>query len=211
MMINKTNKERVLDYLWSIAPEEATNGQIRQAVSISSHQQVYLLTQELKRKGQINGRQEGREWFFYANESPSVQLASPGPVKIGAGVGNRLSPRAFEELARSILSSYFGVPLLEGTIPGVPKRFDFVSEDGRIVGDAKYFTLVQGMRPPPAKFSVIAEHVWLLEKTAVPIPFLVFGNDPEVPRLWLARYGKLIKGVTFFFLGDSGELVKLTR
>ncbi len=47
--MSKTNKERILDYLWSITPERATNSQIRAATGISSHQQVYLLTQELMR------------------------------------------------------------------------------------------------------------------------------------------------------------------
>jgi len=44
--MNRTNKERVLDYLWSISPEHATNSQVREATGISSHQQVYMLTRE---------------------------------------------------------------------------------------------------------------------------------------------------------------------
>ena len=44
--MGRTNKERVLDYLWSISPEYATNSQIRDATGIKPHQQVYLLTQE---------------------------------------------------------------------------------------------------------------------------------------------------------------------
>ena len=60
------------------------------------------------------------------------------------------------------------------------------------------------------EFSLIAEHVWLLEKTAAPVKFLVFGNDSEVPRLWLARYGKLLSDITFYYLSDDGELTILT-
>ncbi len=45
--MNRTYKERILDHLWSIAPEVATNSQIRATTGIRSHQQVYLLTQEL--------------------------------------------------------------------------------------------------------------------------------------------------------------------
>jgi len=33
-----THKERILDYLWSILPDWATNGQIRDATGIRSHQ-----------------------------------------------------------------------------------------------------------------------------------------------------------------------------
>lgn len=58
--MSKTYKEQILDYLWSIAPKGAGNGQIRQASGIPSHQQVYLLTQELRTQGLIHGRQAGR-------------------------------------------------------------------------------------------------------------------------------------------------------
>jgi hypothetical protein len=93
----------------------------------------------------------------------------------------------------------------------VPKEFNLVSSDGSIVGDAKYFTLVRGQRLPPAKFSVVAEHVWLLEKAGAPTAFLVFGNDGQVPSLWLERYGHLVGDVAFYFLTDKGELELLTK
>jgi len=202
--VSKTYKEQILDYLWSIAPNGAGNGQIRQATGIPSHQQVYLLTQELRTQGLIHGRQVGRQWLFYADESAAAQLASPGQVASGS-----LTPGDFEVLARRVMSAHFDMPLEARQPPGIPKKFDLVSKDGRIVGDAKYFTLVGGHRLPPAKFSIIVEHVWLLEKTAAPVRFLVFGNDPEVPRLWLARYGELASGISFYFLSDAGELTRL--
>jgi len=107
------------------------------------------------------------------------------------------------------MSKHFGEPLATGEAAGVPKRFDLVSADGQIVGDAKYFTLVGGERLPPAKFSVIAEHVWLLEKTTARVRFLVFGNDRRVPGVWLKRYGHLVEQVVFFFLSDEGQLEEL--
>jgi hypothetical protein len=45
--MSKTHRERILDYLWSISPDWATNSQIKEATGIRSHQQVYLLTREL--------------------------------------------------------------------------------------------------------------------------------------------------------------------
>ena len=48
--MGRTNKERILNYLWSISPKMATNSQIRGGTGIKSHQQVYLLTQELVHK-----------------------------------------------------------------------------------------------------------------------------------------------------------------
>jgi hypothetical protein len=209
--MSKTNKERILDYLWSIAPERATNSQIRAATGISSHQQVYLLTQELMRT-YIRGEQRGSEWAFGADESLIAQFTSPGrasPQEIAAQAGQGLTPGAFEKLAQHRMSEHFGVSLAPGTVPGVPKEFDLVSADKAIVGDAKYYTLVRGQRLPPAKFSVIAEHVWLLEKTGAPTKFLVFGNDRQVPELWLKRYGKLALEVAFYFLADDGTLEQI--
>jgi hypothetical protein len=168
-----------------------------------------MLTRELMGARLIRGEQRGREWIFWADESPVVQLASPGQApmrEVLTQAEKRLSPRAFEDLARSVMSAHFGVPLVSGQVPGVPKEFDMVSPDGSIVGDAKYFTLVRGQRLPPAKFSVIAEHVWLLERTGAPTTFLVFGNDRQVPELWLQRYGDLVSGIAFYFLTDDGEL-----
>jgi hypothetical protein len=211
--MERTNRERVLDYLWSISPDYATNSQIRDATGIRSHQQVYLLTWELMHSHRIRGEQRGREWVFWADETLAVQLTSPGwasRTETLSEAHKRLSPPAFEELARSVMSAHFGVPLTPGTIPGVPKKFDVVSPDKDIVGDAKYFTLLRGQRLPPAKFSIIAEHVWLLEKTTALTKFLIFGNDRQVPLLWLGRYGHLVSGVSFFFLTDDGELEQLT-
>lgn len=95
---------------------------------------------------------------------------------------------------------HYGIEqLLPGQVGQVPKKFDFVSPDEQIVGDAKYYTRVGGTGLPPAKFSVIAEHVWLLEKTAAREKFLVFGNDREVPVLWLKQYGGLVASVAFSF------------
>jgi hypothetical protein len=50
------------------------------------------------------------------------------------------------------MSEYFQTPLHERKYPGIPKRFDFVSDDDSIVGDAKYLTLMRVKNPPPAKF-----------------------------------------------------------
>lgn len=121
------------------------------------------------------------------------------------------SAQEFEDFARTVMSNYYDKYLSPGQIPGVPKLFDFVSDDRKIVGDAKYYTLVRGRSAPPAKFATIAEHVWLLEKLDSVKRFLVFGNDRRVPEEWLRRYGSLIKDISFFFLNaKSGELVELS-
>lgn len=114
----------------------------------------------------------------------------------------------FEKKCKELLSNYFKINLKSGEIHGIHKLFDFVSDDKSIVGDAKYYTLVNGKSLPPAKFSVIAEHVWLLEKTKAKRKFLVFGNDKRVPEEWLKRYGNLVNGVDFYFIDFEDKKVQ---
>ena len=204
----KTNAERVLEYLWSVGPRGATNGEILKATGIQSHQSLYMLTQELMGRGKIQGRKQGSQWIFSLDESPEALLESVSRAAPGAPVP-RLTAAQFEALARQVLSAHYGAPLEAGQVGGVPKRFDLVSPDGSIAGDAKYFTLVRGKRLPPAKFSIIAEHVWLLEKTGAREKFLVFGHDSEMPKRWLERYGHLRAGVGFYFLTNDGSLEEL--
>ena len=120
-----------------------------------------------------------------------------------------LTPRAFENFARFHMSVFFEEELRPRKRGGWPKLFDMVSEDYRIVGDAKYMSMVRGKRLPPAKFSVIAEHVWLLEKIDASTKFLVFGNDKRVSEKWLKRYGNFVNLVRFYFLTENGELIRL--
>lgn len=62
---------------------------------------------------------------------------------------SRVEPDAHK--ARNHLSAYFGVSLLEKNPSGFPKKFDMVAEDDKIIGDAKFLTLVRGEKLPPAK------------------------------------------------------------
>lgn len=117
--------------------------------------------------------------------------------------------KEFEELARKVMSKYFGVELKEKYVEGHPKTFDLVSDDGSVVGDAKYLTMVRGKRIPPAKFMEISGHVWMLEKINAKRKFLVFGNDIRVPKEWLKRYGKFLKDIEFFFIDAEGNVIRL--
>jgi len=71
--------------------------------------------------------------------------------------------------------------------------------------------MVRGKKLPPAKFSVISEHVWMLEKIDAETKFLVFGNDKRVPLEWLKRYGIFNNTVSFYYLSDNGKLELLNK
>ena len=199
-----TYAQRILDFLWSIAPDGATNGQIARHLGIASQQTVYLATQDLLRRGLIRSARTGRTFLFFAVEDEEVRLARPGPLL--PDLDQPLTPAAFAALARRTLSAHYGAALSPGVIPGVRKQFALVSPDRQIVGHALCYHRVGSTGLPSAKYAIFAEHLWLLEQTGAPATFLVFGNDRQVPALWLARYGNLLSGPTFYFLTDDGQL-----
>jgi len=204
-----TNKERILRHLQFIYPEEAIISEIESATGVSPHSQVYKITQELMDSGKITGEIKGIKWFFKAISGlDENQLLIPTQSKEDQKPPKN-KPAQFEILARKVFSNKFGPDLESGSSGNVKKEWDIVSKDGSIVGDAKYLSLVGGKKRPPAKISMISEHVWLLEKTSATIKFLVFGNQIEVPKLWLNDYGNLVDDVQFYFLDDSGNLTKL--
>lgn len=84
----------------------------------------------------------------------------------------------------------------------VPKKFDFVSPDKRIVGDAKWY---KNLKVPAAKWSTISEYVWLLQKISDTKVFLVFGNDIEVAQRYLVRFRPLTTPVEFYYLDGGGH------
>lgn len=207
-----SNRDRIVEFLRSAGHAGATNQEIVSRTGIRPHQQVFTITRDLMRQGRIKGVQSGKEWRFWLWDGDGAErLSFVGPVSAArpTRIQSDPTPAEFERLALSIMSNAFGTRLAPARVPGVPKLFDCVSQDRLIVGDVKFFTLVKGERLPPAKFSIIAEHVWLLEKTGAPRKFLVFGNDQRVPEEWLRRYGHLASSVEFFFIDHAGVAIQL--
>jgi len=66
---SKTYKQRILDFLATVGPAGASNAQIRAATGIPSHQQVYLLTQELAARKEISAGRKGSTWIFYTPDA----------------------------------------------------------------------------------------------------------------------------------------------
>jgi len=207
-----THQEEVLGFLSRIAPQAASNAEIVSHTRIKPHQQVFQLTKRLMDEGSITGRREGREWYF-STEKEVAGKSKKRPTRNAKSAsvnGGSLSPSEFEQLCQQVMSDWFNADLNPAMLKGVHKRFDLVSEDSQVVGDAKYYTAVNGHGLPPAKFSTIAEYVWLLEKTTAKRRFLVFGNDRRVPEWWLDRYGNLTE-VEFYYASDTGVLEPLNQ
>ena len=80
-------KERILDYLWSVAPGGATNGQLARALGIPSQQTVYMTTQELAGRRLIRAVKEGATWVFYALDAYPEAVVARSPTVAAAPGG----------------------------------------------------------------------------------------------------------------------------
>jgi hypothetical protein len=113
--------------------------------------------------------------------------------------------RSFELYACAYFSAEWGTELAVRSVAvagQVPWKFDLVSEDGKIVGDAKYY---KNIAVPAAKWQGIAEYIWLLQHVPAERVFMVFGQDPEVAERYLKRVRPLTAPVEFYFLDGSGH------
>lgn len=124
----------------------------------------------------------------------------------------------FELDARHVMERRYGVLLPKGpvaVVPGLVVNFDYVADGERVVGDAKFYKMRRGPdqepKQPNAKLATISECVLLLHQMAhAEHRFLVFGNEREVPLLWLKRFAPIATDVEFFFL-EHGALTDLQR
>jgi hypothetical protein len=197
-----TQAQQVLDYLWAVAPEGATNAQLAEALDISSQQTVYMLTRELAARGWVRDERQGRTLVFYAQEGPLLG-SEPG---VPPSVSDLQAAERFAAFVRGVLSARYGVDLMPHTVPGIRKRFALVSSDYQVIGNAKYVASFGGRGASTTLFALISEDVWLLQKSQAVHTFLVFGNNRQVPLLWLRRHGNLASDVAFFYLAEEGEL-----
>jgi hypothetical protein len=115
--------------------------------------------------------------------------------------------RSFEEYARKYFSNLWGIELTVRSVRvrgQVPWKFDLVSADGHVVGDAKW---LKNIPSPAAKWQGIAECIWLLQHVEAERVFMVFGRDREVAERYLRRVRPLTAPVEFFYLDGSGHHV----
>lgn len=129
--------------------------------------------------------------------------------KVEKETAYRLIPTQFELVVREKMSNYFGIQLLEKQVKNVPKKFDMVSPDGSIIGEAKFYRKTKGGES--GKYSIFAEYVWLLEKTSAKTKFIVFGGAREIIEKWIAKHKHLFeKNLSFFFYDmETDRLEKL--
>src|SRR5260370_20964114 len=77
-----SNRDHVLAFLRSIAPADASNSEIVARTGVTPHQQVFMITRDLRQLAQIKGVQAGHEWRFWYDGRERTN----GPVSVHSGM-----------------------------------------------------------------------------------------------------------------------------
>jgi len=121
--------------------------------------------------------------------------------------------RIFEEGTRKILESHFKTKFPADDfvdIKGKSKRFDFVDIKNKIVGDAKYYSFTKSGNRPSAKFSILNEYIWLLQKLPKPWrKFIVIGKDKSLVEKYVKEYKPWLENVMIFYSDGKSVLKKI--
>lgn len=134
------------------------------------------------------------------------QTAQPSR-SVGASSARKASQwRTFEDRARRYFSELWAVDLRarDVVVGSGRKRFDLVSADQQVVGDAKSFSEAKGAS---GKLSGIAEYVFFLQAVPARRRFLVFERR-GVALEFLRRWRGVVSGVEFYVLeGERHEVL----
>lgn len=122
---------------------------------------------------------------------------------------NLESQQMFYYSAGDHMMNEYSDALRAGEVRGVNHRFDFISEDGKIVGEMRLFKSVPPRGIHSSTHASISEAVLLLEHTRAKHKFIVFGGDQRVPEAWLSRHAALADGVAFYYIRADGKLILL--
>jgi len=185
--------------------------------STKEHEKIAEACRELLRAGQIrrfkhedrmvNGARKTQFLALRRREKKDdggSAIEKRGAVDVTVKPEEGLARKDFSERAREVMNEFFGRPLKPRKIGGT-KIWDYVSPDGMVVGDARWF----GNSVPAAR-AFVSEAIWLLEKVGAVQKFIVFGGEADVPRQWLELWATLCpEDVALFYLDAKGELHEL--
>jgi len=214
-------KQKILKLLTSDTEKLYDDAELSAAIGLSAKpkdvEKVAEACRELLRSGQIRRfKHEGRmvsgarktEWLALRRrekkEDSKDAIERRGSVEVAVRPEEGLARKDFAERAREVMNEFFGRALKPQKIGGT-KIWDFVSPDGMVVGDARWFS-----GSVPAARAFISEAVWLLEKVGAVQKFVVFGGEADVPRQWLELWATLCpEDIALFYLDNKGELHEL--
>lgn len=121
--------------------------------------------------------------------------------------------KIFEDNIRRLVEKLYQTSFPEGglvRINGKAKKFDFVDVKNSIAGDCKHYSFTKTGKRPSAKFSVLNEYVWLLQKLAPHWKkFIVIGNDESLVRKYVQEYSPWLEDVTIYFSDGHDKLITI--
>ncbi len=214
-------KQKILKLLLADTEKLYDDAKLSSAIGLSTAakdvEKVAEACRELLRAGQIRRfKHEGRmvngarksEWLALRRrekkEDSKEAIEKRGTVEVAVRPEEGLMRKDFAERAREVMNEFYGRTLKPVKIGGT-KIWDFVSPDGMVVGDARWFA-----GPVPAARAFISEAVWLLEKVGAVQKFIVFGGEADVARQWLELWATLCpEDIALFYLDNKGELHEL--
>jgi hypothetical protein len=214
------SKADILKLLQANPDKLYDDGELCQTLGIpdksKEQEKVAEACRELLRAGQIRRfKHDGRmvngarktEWLALRRRDKKEEagaIEKRGTVEVAVRPEEGLARKDFAERAREVMVEFFGRSLKPRKIGGT-KIWDYVSSDGMVVGDARWF----GQTVPAAR-AFVSEAVWLLEKVGAVQKFIVFGGEADVPRQWLELWATLCpEDVALFYLDNKGELHEL--
>ncbi len=200
------NRKKVIEFIKASHPRAVTSADISNRTGVSQAQ-VYQIARGLLESGLIRAARDGRSWRYTWNIDGNARThAMPRPM---AGKAADFAARA-----RDIFSQLFDEPLEERAPGGGQHSFALVSADGGFTGDVLYFPPSAGGTPPPARLEMICGRLWLLEKCAPDVAFLVLGGDETTAAIWRQAYAALCDDVDVYYLDDGddgGNMALLTE
>lgn len=216
-------KNQILELLQKDASRIYDDRELAQALGVSDKpkdlEKIAEACRELLRAGQIRRyKHDGRmvngarknDWLALRRrdkkekEDEATAIEKRAAMEVTVRPEEGLARKDFSDRAREVMNEFYGRGLKPKKIGGT-KIWDYVSGDGMVVGDARWF----GQSLPAAR-AFISEAIWLLEKVGAVQKFIVFGGEADVPRQWLELWATLCpEDVALFYLDNKGELHEL--
>jgi hypothetical protein len=129
---------------------------------------------------------------------------------------DKLNWQKFENIARKSIEEKFDCILNNGkiNIQGKAKNFDLLNIDDKIVGDIKHYKMTSGGNNPSAKFSVLNEYAWLMQKLEQYArqkwrKIFVIGTDLSVVEKYISIFNAWLDDIEIYFCDDTGKLTKM--
>ena len=129
---------------------------------------------------------------------------------------SKIDWQQFENIARKLIQTELETILNSGkiNINGKTKDFDLLNIDEKIVGDIKHYKMTSGGNNPSAKFSVLNEYAWLMQKleqfdNQKWKKIFVIGQDRKVVEKYISTFDLWLDDIEIYFCDSDSTLEKM--